>query len=719
VITVEILDNIDLIDEACALLYTTYIEFGQWNFNPDNPSHIKIEVKDSRKLLVDRFTHLARWFGIFDDERLIGCFRLCGLDENNKFEIEGYPDSNVIHQYLTGPRQNFMEMSRITVADTSKASQALSQLYLSAFEYCQKNKFSVFGGLDLNNSAIKSLFTKVNLSAKVGQAFKYEASDPLPINFYMLNYAQNEYNKIIENLKISLELHLKPRPYSIMQALELVAPILPAPVYWHDREGAVLGLNDSCLKVMGALSREDIIGKTPYDFYPKKTADIIWNHSKKVILTGGTLSQEEEIHSITTGEYRACLAIKSPLYDENGNIVGIIGTSIDITAEKEAEQLRHENEQLKFANEKQKLAIELEGHKKFKQIVDQMAHDLGSPLMVLSILTEDLDSAVPENERLMLKEAARRIRGIAGSLLNQYKAEEPELIRLADLNELMVSTALEQLIIDKQYEYQNLPVNFDINYAANSHFSCIKTDILAFKRMLSNLINNAVDALDGKKGNVTLSLDSNPDYVQIRVSDNGRGMPQAVIDKISNNISITDGKENGYGIGFTQIHKTLEHSNGTLSIDSQANIGTTIVLTFPKTEAPKWVVEEIVLREDDLVIILDDDRGIHGAWDIKFGEILAANPKMQVKHFEIANDVINFISELSNAAKENIFLVTDYELLKQGQNGLDVVTITQLKRSILVTSHYNNPKIHRQALLTDTKILPKLLAPEIKIIVHQ
>ncbi|MFN8770275.1 MAG: hypothetical protein ACK5Z5_03290, partial [Neisseriaceae bacterium] len=62
-------------------------------------------------------------------------------------------------------------------------------------------------------------------------------------------------------------------------------------------------------------------------------------------------------------------------------------------------------------------------------------------------------------------------------------------------------------------------------------------------------------------------------------------------------------------------------------------------------------------------------------------------------------------------------LLTDYELLQQGLHGLDVVEQTKVKRSILVTSHHEDSEIHKQAHKTNTKILPKLLAPEIAIIV--
>lgn len=103
--------------------------------------------------------------------------------------------------------------------------------------------------------------------------------------------------------------------FSVLDALKIVAPILPIPVYWHDRDSRVLGINDLCLKGMGTTA-ENVIGKTPYDFYPKNTADHIVNHHKLVMQTGQLLSQEEFINNITTGQPVYAKAVKVPHTDE-------------------------------------------------------------------------------------------------------------------------------------------------------------------------------------------------------------------------------------------------------------------------------------------------------------------------------------------------------------------------------------------------------------------
>ena len=71
---------------------------------------------------------------------------------------------------------------------------------------------------------------------------------------------------------------------------------------------------------------------------------------------------------------------------------------------------------------------------------------------------------------------------------------------------------------------------------------------------------------------------------------------------------------------------------------------------------------------------------------------------------------MDFLNDLSPAEKQHVFLLSDYELLKQELNGLHVVAQSNIDRSILVTSHYADPLLQERSSKTGTKILPKQLA---------
>lgn len=327
------------IQDACHLLYIEYIKTDIWQFSENNPSKLKVITQSNRKLLVDRITPLAIWFGAYDGNKLVGCIRLFKAFDDVPFEIERYPAAqDAFKQYVVPSQPDIYEGSRACVASEYKGKGILNKLYLSILEYAQKQKSSVF--ITASNEYIKSILKKVEWSCKKENAFKFEVTDSAPVSFYFASYKDGEITNVIQKLK-SLEKTRNRNAISILDALDLVAHIFPAPFYWHDTTGRVLGINTRCLNDMGR-TIEQVLGKTPYDFYPKDIADYIWKHSEYVIKSGEVLTQEEYAYDHSGKCIGTYLAIKSPLYDEHGNVIGVLGTSIDITAQKEATRLQME-----------------------------------------------------------------------------------------------------------------------------------------------------------------------------------------------------------------------------------------------------------------------------------------------------------------------------------------------------------------------------------------
>ncbi len=703
-IIIKKLESAELIEDACALLYKVYQEEVSWDFSPDNPSQLKVEVRNNRKVLVDRFTDQAIWFGAFDESQIVGCARLTRVDQNNKLEMEGYNGSAVIQRYLPQDKSHCAELTRAAVLKSHGGRGIIRHLFLAIFQYCEDHQYSVCATPNFSyNGYIVKLLKEIGWPLKMEIAFKYEEQDPGPVNFNFADYAKSEVKNVILNLA-SYQVGINPNNAKILDALEIVAPILPTPVYWHDTKGIVLGMNAHCLKAIGAT--RDIIGKTPYEFYPKEVAEHVLKHNEQVIKTGEILSQDEPMKNIATGETKVFRSIKAPLYDDKGKIIGIIGSSIEVTAEKEAERLRIENE-------KQKTLLEQEG--KFTKLANQVAHDIRSPLASLVTIVKE-STQLPEANRIALREAAIGISDIANHLLHQYqKKDAAEMAEFEERQAVLVSTVLLETLSAKKYQYENLPVKFDYHFEPNTHFAFIKTQASSFKRMLSNVINNAVDALEEESGKVDLHLKADNEWVKIIIQDTGKGMSSELLDKIMRKTAVTEGKKSGHGIGLTQVWETLEHNQGEMQIASEPGKGTTLTLIFPRATAPHWIAETITLRPNDIIVILDDDTSIHGAWDLRFDSILGADASIQLKHFHQGKEALEFIAALAPTEKESVFLLSDYELLTQELNGLEIIAESEVERSMLVTSHYAHILIQEKAVKIGTQILPKQLASEILI----
>jgi len=220
-----------------------------------------------------------------------------------------------------------------------------------------------------------------------------------------------------------------------------------------------------------------------------------------------------------------------------------------------------------------------------KTITDQLAHDIRSPLSSLRMIVHGC-TELSETNRTTLRAVCDRISDIAYNLLKYSKPEHytDALSKQNILKPVNVSADLMEIITEKRYEYSLHNIKFTSKFNTSNDIF-INIDSQAFKRAISNLINNAVDAFDNRAGEVIVSLNTEDNKVQIIIEDNGGGMPVAIQDKILNNTPVTFGKADGYGIGYTQIRDMLAKNNGILQIQSRQNIGTKIILTFPNAIA--------------------------------------------------------------------------------------------------------------------------------------
>lgn len=522
----------------------------------------------------------------------------------------------------------------------------------------------------------------------------------------------DKHGKIIGVLGVSVDITAQKEAERLKIDTDVIVQSSPGYIYWKNLDSVYIGCNQNFADVCGLASPSDIIGKTDYDLpwglENINIADQFVSDDKYVIKTGNVRVSEDDNLTVKNSSGLAVIvrSEKTPLTDKKGNIVGVLGVAVDITDRREAERLGIANAAHESAADEQN---------KFRKVVDQVAHDIRSPIATLLMVVNSAESTkeIPEDTRVTIRDSAIRINDIASNLLSKYnKASDQTGTTSQEREPLMISKALQQVLTEKRYEHQKTKITFDHKFGAKSTFAFINMQTSAFKQMISNLINNSVDAIGNKLGFVTVNLCIEDKSVKIVIEDSGKGMPAEVINKIINEVAVTSGKSNGHGIGLTQVRETLQRNDGILSIDSVVGIGTKVTLTFPKIKSPDWIADKIKLHPDDLIVILDDDPSIHGAWRAKFN--LDA-PDLTLKYFEVGQEAVDFINNLSPEQKAKVFLLTDFELLDQDLNGLHVIEQTGIERSILITSHYENKEVRALAAKTKTRISPKLLASEIPI----
>ena len=351
----------------------------------------------------------------------------------------------------------------------------------------------------------------------------------------------------------------------------------PGNLYWKDVNGVYQECNKELLDCFGLQFRDQLVGKTDFDVLESEEAERLRAIDAHVMATGETQICEEPV--FLHGEERTFFSKKAALYNKKGVVIGIIGTSVDITLQKQAE------EALRCAKIKAEQASQVKS-----EFIANMSHDLRTPLSGMQALAEDIilqtkDGSVSENASLLLQ-ASRDLLNLIDDVLQVSRLDSgQEKLSLASFmlrpmihNTLgiMKPKALERSITLTLTYDEQLPTH-------------VIGDRLVLQRILVNLLSNALK-FTAEKGfvDVFIKLNHIDDcrcYIDFIVEDTGIGIAADKIDlifeKFSRLSSSFQGQYTGSGMGLYMVKHYVEQMGGEVDVISQEGLGSRFHCTIP------------------------------------------------------------------------------------------------------------------------------------------
>lgn len=310
------------------------------------------------------------------------------------------------------------------------------------------------------------------------------------------------------------------------------------------------------------------------------------------------------------------------------------------------------------------------------RISSQLAHDIRSPLSALNMAMESV-TQIPTTERKIITSAIQRINDIANDLLK--KGTSDGAIKELQLLEVSISQVIEQIITEKQMQYKEL-TNIVIQSEFNKDSVLIaKINTSEFQRVISNLINNSVEAFKDKTGKIIVSVKKNNDQVEISIKDNGKGIPSHFLEKLGQE-GFTYGKneksQGGSGLGLFHAKQAIAKFNGKLNIESIDNKGTTIYIQLPIIES-----SPIKVNSTADIVLIDNDPLVRMTWEMRAKKnnkkilclasyedlknhlnSLAKNTIFYVDvHISDSEDGVQVTKDLFEKGYTNLYLATGYE----------------------------------------------------------
>ena len=276
----------------------------------------------------------------------------------------------------------------------------------------------------------------------------------------------------------------------------------------------------------------------------------IWNYPHDVSEIECTLNTEQKIFLFSLNEY----------IDEN-KLTNYILVFRDLTVQKQIERQTQRSEKMIAMGE----------------LASSVAHEIRNPLNSIGTIAQQIgkDFKVKENEEefgkltsIVYKEV-RRINETIETFLKfaRVKSIKPE--------EFFLNNFFDNLL----NQFEPLCTKNKINLIINCEYNGIVVlDKSQMKQVFINLIENSIDAMPAG-GVISIDAKVARNRIEINFSDNGAGIVQDKIKKIFDLYFTT--KQKGNGIGLSIVHKIITEHDGSISVVSKVNEGTSFHINIP------------------------------------------------------------------------------------------------------------------------------------------
>ncbi len=338
---------------------------------------------------------------------------------------------------------------------------------------------------------------------------------------------------------------------ALLRTVVTGAPII---VFASDRDGAVTLSEGRGLALLG-LKPGEVVGRSVGEVY---------GH-----LMTGAIERALVGEAVTSLVHAAGLAFEtwcSPLRDQDGTVVGVVGVATDITELERASRLKSE-------------------------FVATMSHELRTPLNIVmgytDLLLEGAFGDLTVEQLAIVQRMAQSTAELQGLITATLDLSRLEAGRLPlELSKVHVPELIAEIEAETQ-ELQRKP-SVCVLWRVAPELPPLSTDAAKLKTVLKNVIANAVKFTD--QGSVTVRVSARDCGVEFAVTDTGIGMAPDVLPIVFEPFRQVDGsptrRHGGVGLGLYIVRRFLDLLGGTVAVESAVGQGSTFRVWVPLRTKP-------------------------------------------------------------------------------------------------------------------------------------
>jgi two-component system, LuxR family, sensor kinase FixL len=347
----------------------------------------------------------------------------------------------------------------------------------------------------------------------------------------------------------------------------------------RDLQGKMIDCNPAYAKMLG-YTRKELRYLSVKQLLPEKWHVQREKIASKVVQTGRSIVFEREYRRKDGSIFPASVRTWR-LTNGKGKVIGIWSIVRDISDQKELQKNleEHAGELEKIIDDRTKQLKDTERLVAIGQTAGMVGHDLRNPLQTLLgelyLAKSEVDSLSDGDAKTNLEESIRMIEeqvAYMDKIVSDLQAfVQPVKIdkKPLDLNQL-IGKVVGTIII---------PDNISVHVGSQGAFPQIKADPQLLKRVLINLVTNAVQAMPSG-GDLNLKMQVDPQgQVSVTVQDTGVGIPDRIKSQIFTPLFTT--KPRGQGFGLAVCKRVIEAHGGTITFDSIEGRGAKFIIQFP------------------------------------------------------------------------------------------------------------------------------------------
>ena len=352
------------------------------------------------------------------------------------------------------------------------------------------------------------------------------------------------------------------------------------PIFVKDRDFRFVLLNRAMEAMLG-IPREEMVGRTDYDFFPKEQADWFRAKDAEMFTLGQRVEITEEPITDKLGQRHTLSTTKVPLRGADGAITHLVGIIHDITPLKRAEEtLREVTSALELRMQERTDALleaqtELVRRERLAVIglfAGSLAHQIRNPLGSIKNAAYLVQLASPTMDD-DLRCALSIIQDEVGRA-NQIITDLVDYARVTAAQRRVVPV---DLLMEIALSGLDVPANVSITTECPA-LPQVSVDPAQLQRAIQKLVKNALQAMSGG-GTLTLSARAENDAVFFTVADTGKGIPEDVRSRLFE--PLVSGNPGNLGLGLITARALVENQGGALALEKSDCHGTRVVLRLP------------------------------------------------------------------------------------------------------------------------------------------